>query len=274
MSPINPFEDNDFFIRPDDINLRTDSQVPDQYDNRGNDTKAEELSEISVQLIDIDTAIIKYMTDIIKPTVTSLEQTKIDVPVMYANPERWKSVRRDGVLRDRFNKLQIPLILIRRLNMIKNSLNIPINTFLEKDFASVGWNPRNKYDRFAIQNRIHPSQRFVSVVYPDYYDIDYEVVIWSDFQVQMNEIVQQISFQVENYWGERDKYKFRTSVREYTNISDLPDMSDRLVRSQFVMRVNAYILPESYINKYWHRSTTNKNVFSIKKVIVEEKFIE
>ena len=251
-------------------NLRTDADTPEEYRNRGLDTKAEELSKISVSLVDIDTAIIKYMDDVIQPFVVQ-DELKVQVPILYANPERWKNTRKDGVLRDTRGKLQIPLIMIKRDNIRKNTLNNPINKYLERDFYSTSWNPRNKYDRFAIQNGINESKRYVSVMYPDFYDVQYSCMIWTEYQQQMNLLVEQISFEVENYCGENNKYKFKTSVEEYTNSVELPQRSDRIVRSEFRMTVKAYLLPEATIDKYGKPIDTNMVRFTNKKLVVTER---
>ena len=251
-------------------NLRTDADTPEEYRNRGLDTKAEELSKISVSLVDIDTAIIKYMDDVIQPFVVQ-DELKVQVPILYANPERWKNTRKDGVLRDTRGKLQIPLIMIKRDNIRKNTLNNPINKYLERDFYSTSWNPRNKYDRFAIQNGIKESKKYVAVMYPDFYDVTYSCMIWTEYQQQMNLLVEQISFEVENYWGENNKYKFKTSVEEYTNSVELPQRSDRIVRSEFRMTVKAYLLPEATIDKYGKPIDTNMVRFTNKKLVVTER---
>ena len=117
-------------------NLRTDADSPETYRNRGRDTQAEESSNISVSLVDIDTAIIKYMDDVIQPFVTQ-DELKVSVPILYANPERWKSTRKDGVFRDVRGKLQIPLIMIKRDSIIlqhgtleTNMIGLPYKTVL------------------------------------------------------------------------------------------------------------------------------------------------
>ena len=251
-------------------NLRTDADNPETHRNRGLDTQAEESSNISVSLVDIDTAIIRYMDDVIQPFVTQ-DELKISVPILYANPERWKSTRKDGVYRDVRGKLQIPLIMIKRDSIAKNALNNPVNKYLERDFHSTTWNPRNKYDRFAIQNGVTPSKRFVTVMYPDFYDVEYSCMIWTEYQQQMNGLVEQISFEVENYWGEEDKFKFKTSVQEYRNSVQLPQGADRLVRSEFRMLVKAYLLPKDTIDKHGKPMDSNMVRFSNKKLVISEK---
>lgn len=253
-------------------NLRKDAKYVEESQNRGLDTKSNDSPKVSIELLDIDTAIIKYMTDVIQPYVIQ-DGNKVLVPIMYANPERWKTIRKDGVLRDKFDKLQIPLLAIKRTKLAKNKLNNPINKYLERDFSSVSWNKQNAYDRFAVQNGIKPSKQYVSVVYPDFYDITYECMIWTDFQQQMNSLLEQISFETENYWGDTTQYKFKTSVTEFDSDVTLPEKADRLVRTNFSMKVQAYLLPESYVDKYGKPASTNKIRFTTKKIVFEEKIV-
>jgi len=48
------------------VNIDTAAENSKKYKNRGLDIKAEEPSRISISLVDIDTAIIKYMDDVIQ----------------------------------------------------------------------------------------------------------------------------------------------------------------------------------------------------------------
>lgn len=255
-----------------DAKLVKNAQVNGQFPNRGHDTKNEIDGRISVSLIDIDTTIIQYMENVIQPYVTQ-DGNKITVPVMYGNPERWKNIRKDGVLRDVRGKLQIPLLVITRTGLVKNSMNSPVNKYHGRDFHPLQWNPRNKYDRFAVINGITESKKFVSVMYPDYYDLTYDCVVWTEYMAQMNQLIEQISFEVENYWGDKEQYKFKTSVKEFKNTVELPEKRDRLVRSEFSMTVKAYLLPENTVDKYGRPIDTNQTRFTNKKIIINEKII-
>ena len=53
----------------------------------------------SITLKDVDTAVLGYIKNVIKPKVSEAD-TNVDVNVMYGNEERWKSVRKRGIMRD------------------------------------------------------------------------------------------------------------------------------------------------------------------------------
>lgn len=235
--------------------------------NRGFDTKPIEgvTAPVTVGLHTIDSAILKYLQEKIRPVVTQ-DNKQIQVPVIYGNPERWKSVQEDGAIRDKNGKILLPIIMVRRTGMEKNKIFSPVNKYQQYVFKS-GWNPRNIYDKFAALNRITPSEVYHSSMVPDHYNISYEAMIWTEYMEQMNRLVENISFESYEYWGERNNYKFLAKIDSYDQITDLPRASDRLVRNKFNINVRAYILPESALDRNGSRAMTTKLEFSPKKVV-------
>ena len=67
---------------------------------------------------DVDFAIISYIRDVLKLQVTENGQM-IDVPVMYANGEKWAQVQAKGYMRDRKGKIMTPVLSIRRGSIIE-----------------------------------------------------------------------------------------------------------------------------------------------------------
>ena len=54
----------------------------------------------TITLKDIDESVINHIKNIMKPVVKEAGEV-IKVPILYGNEERWKAVRKNGVLRDR-----------------------------------------------------------------------------------------------------------------------------------------------------------------------------
>ena len=77
----------------------------------------------SIGLEDIDNAMVFYLENVIKPTVT-LNNRQIEVPVIYGSPERWKSMQADGFYRDRDGKTMVPLVMIKRGTIVFPSLSL------------------------------------------------------------------------------------------------------------------------------------------------------
>ena len=252
---------------PDELTKQVvDNVKPTETQNRALDTKTDNGdAPVMVTLMTIDDALMKYLMDRIKP-ITTQDGKSVKVPIIYGNPERWKSVQKDGVLRDKFNKIQLPIIMLRRTTMKKSKVNSPVNKYLDHSFET-GWNRYNPYDRFAAVNSIKPVKQYVTTVTPDYFDLTYECMIWTEYMEQMNRIVEQVSFEDDEYWGERGKYKFRTEIKEYKMDTVLPSIQDRLVRTTFTLNVHAYLLPERMLDKYGKIMQTSQKRFSTKKIV-------
>lgn len=226
---------------------------------------------LSVGLYTIDSAILKYLQTKIRPVV-SQDGKQIPVPIIYGNPERWKSVQRDGMFRDTNGKIQLPIMMIRRTGMQKNSINNPTNKY-QTYTAQSRWNARNIYDRFTVLNRITPSQQYYSITIPDYYDVSYDVMVWTEYMEQMNKLIENISFESNEYWGENNNFKFIAKIDRFDQTTDVQATADRMVRNKFTITVKAYILPESELNRDGNRQQTTKLQHSIKKVVFNTEVV-
>ena len=251
--------------RKEPVQVVNDAQQQKLVQNRANDTAIGDTPKIAVTLYTIDNAILKYMNERIKPVVTQ-NGNAVKVPVIYGDPERCKSAQRDGVMRDSIGKIQLPMIVIRRTGMKKSIINSPINKYLERTFET-GWNRRNPYDQFAVANGITPSKEYLTTTLPDYYEITYRCIIWTEYMEQMNSVVENVSFETDQYWGDQNNYKFRTSVKSFEPLTELPISEDRVVRTQFDMTVYAYLLPDTQLDRFNNRTQTNQKRYSIKKTV-------
>jgi len=64
--------------------------------NRGEARRRDKLEQknVEVTLMDHDAAIMYYFKETISPTVVE-QGEEIKVPIMYANPERWKTIQKN-----------------------------------------------------------------------------------------------------------------------------------------------------------------------------------
>ena len=93
-----------------------DSKPPQKKPiNRGAITRRDDddIKDIYIGIQDHDEAIAYYFNNVIKPSIIKNDE-RIAVPLVYGNPERWKSVQRDGYYRDKEGKIQTPLIMFKR----------------------------------------------------------------------------------------------------------------------------------------------------------------
>jgi hypothetical protein len=245
-----------------------DSQVIRDVDNRGRDNKldAEDQSPIQITLMSIDETIVNYLNDSIKPTVIDNETVRI-VPVLYGTPERWSTFRKDGIIRDPISdKAQTPVIMLRRTGVERDKMTNPSNKYLETAYET-GWNRRNAYDKFAVLNNIRPSRQFHAIIIPDYVTISYDVVLWTEYESQMSDLVGQIQVEGDEYWGTRNGFKFRVRIDGFDSQTDLEATQDRIVRTTFSMKVSAYLVPDRMV-KNFKLSPTTRKTYTAKKLVV------
>ena len=109
----------------------------------------------SITLKDVDTAILTHVKKVMKPIVREANET-FKIPVYYGNEERWKAVRKRGVLRDKNDSLILPLIMLKRTEVSRNDLSGQsfAHDIQNKHISVVRnarWSKDNQYDRFSVQ---------------------------------------------------------------------------------------------------------------------------
>lgn len=233
--------------------------------------KTDKVKDISVGLQDIDYAIKYYFDNVIKPTVV-LDGQLHPVHVEYASPERWKSVQADGYYRDSNGKVNVPLIIYKRTNVEKNrSLGNKIdgnNASLFQVFET-RYNQRNQYDNFSVlTNRIPNKQYYVSVV-PDYVTVTYDVVVFTNYVEQNNKIIEAIEYASDSYWGDENRWHFRTMLDSLATTTTINTGEDRFAQTTITLRTYGYLLPDSINAKLSKQSiaySTSQVVFGIEVV--------
>jgi hypothetical protein len=216
--------------------------------NRAQQLSQNRENKVGITLYDIDFAMMEYMTDVVIPDVEE-NGTKVKVPLIYGNPERWKAASKDGFIRDVRGKIQIPLVMYKRnsiarddsfANTMNRSVSYPTLT---------KYNKKQKYDKFSIMNGVNPNVEAFNVSIPDYVTVSYEVMIWTNFTEHMNKIVEAFQYATDEYWGDKKKYKFRVRIDSFDNQTEVGEGTERIVRTTFTMAVNAYLLPAEFDNR-------------------------
>ena len=205
----------------------------------------------------IDEAIFYYFENIINPSVIS-NGDMVDVPVIYGSGERWKLAQKDGFYRDKNGKVQTPLVMLKRESIEKrrdlgNKLdaNAPqlYITHQEK------YTKKNSYDRFALLNNKIPQKEFTATVVPDYVNLTYNGIIWTDYISQLNKIIEAVNYASDSYWGDSEKFKFMAMIDSFNNINELSGDDGRIVRANFSLKLQGYIVPDNVQKKLKEQNT-------------------
>lgn len=212
-----------------------------QLSFKGDDTKP-----FTLGIQDIDETIYYYFTEVIKPFVIQNGQ-RIAVPIVYGNPEKWKSIQKDGYYRDKNGAIMTPLLVFKRDDLTKvrnigNKLdaNHPnlYSSFVKK------YSPKNLYDNFSVLNNAVPQKQQYAIVIPDYVAIKYSCVIYTYYVEQMNKIVEAINYASDSYWGDPARFKFRAMIDSFNTAVEVVDGRDRAVKSTFDIKLNGYLIPD------------------------------
>ncbi len=200
----------------------------------------------SVGIKDIDEAVFYYFNNIIKPFVFQNGERR-SVPIIYGNPERWKSYQRDGYYRDKGGSVMLPIIVIKRNTIAKDR-----STYNKLDSNSPnlygtfqkGFNPKNTYNNFNLLNNRIPTKQFNTVVVPDYLDITYSCIIQTYYMEQLNKIIESVEYASDSYWGDPERFKFNARVDSFSTAAEVTAGQDRLVKSNFDINLRGYIVPD------------------------------
>lgn len=243
-------------IQPYDSRGKVPVSDPKSRANQRSFTDSD-VKTFSVGLKDIDEAIVHYFEKVIRPIVNQ-NGISLSVPILYGSPERWVSVQKDGYYRDKNGKIQVPLIMYKRDSVEKNRMlgnkldaNVPLNFGIyEKKYSK-----KNVYDKFSLlQNRI-PVKEYYGVIIPDYVNITYNCILFTEYVEQMNKLIEAINYASDAYWGDKERYQFRAMIDTYTPTVEVVQGQDRVVKTTFTIKLLGYIIPDS-INA--HIGNSNK----------------
>jgi hypothetical protein len=227
--------------------------------NRGHDVsmRGEVFNDLTVGIEDINDAVLYYFNQVIRPYVIE-DGSKVNVPVYYANPERWKASQSDGMYRDTEGKIIFPVIVVNRTNIEKvrtigNKLDgneIHNYAVYEKRYSA-----KNHYDNFCVLTNRIPVKEYLNVAIPDYYRMTYACSIYTSFVQDLDRIIEAIGQYSYSYWGKEGKFKFMAMIDSFNSRTEITQGNDRVIVSNFDLTLNGYITPKD-INK--HMATRSK----------------
>jgi hypothetical protein len=227
---------------------------------------------ISIGLKDIDSSILYYLENVIRPTVTQNDR-QISVPIIYGSPERWKSMQADGFYRDKNGKTMVPLVMFKRDSFTKNNTlgnKLDGNRVQNVQYFETQYSKRNVYDNFGVLRNQLPQKEYILGIIPDYIDVTYSLSIFTDYVDQANEITEAIEFAARSYWGDPERFMFRANIDTFNTPVLLENGSDRANRTTMNVLVNGYIIPKG-INAA--QAGPSPKSYNVTKTIIKETVI-
>jgi hypothetical protein len=261
----------DPFVSPETNESYGDPNIPSNFDqftankqsgvsfNRSEQMsfKGDTSKPFTVGLQDIDESIMFYFQNVIRPFVYQ-NGTRIEVPIIYGSPEKWKSVQKDGYYKDKNGAIMAPLIMFRRDTIDKNrSLTNKLDSNSPNLYTSwkKSYNGKNSYSNFNVLTNRVPVDQFLVNVVPDYVTLTYSCTIQTYYMDQLNKIIEAINYASDSYWGDPERFKFKASIDSYSTAVEISDNSNRMVKGTFTIKLFGYVIPD----------TIQKDLTAIKK---------
>lgn len=225
---------------------------------------------IGITLYDIDFAVKSFIEQTMQLSVEDNGES-VPVPVLYANSEKWASIQRNGYLKDKKGKTLVPLITFRRsgVNMKSEMRRNKVATTNQLGYViKPKYSVNTPYDRWSSlygANNKTPQEYYVTPI-PDYVDITYDFISWTEYQNQLNYLVEQFVYFTGQSFGERNSLKFATNVDSFTMEDNNTTGQDRVIRSSFQITVHGYLLPKNVGTQ-----VTTKRVVSMNKVTFQQE---
>jgi len=261
----------DPFVSPETNESYGDPNIPSNFDqftankqsgvsfNRSEQMsfKGDTSKPFTVGLQDIDESIMFYFQNVIRPFVYQ-NGTRIEVPIIYGSPEKWKSVQKDGYYKDKNGAIMAPLIMFRRDTIDKNrSLTNKLDSNSPNLYTSwkKSYNGKNSYSNFNVLTNRVPVDQFLVNVVPDYVTLTYSCTIQTYYMDQLNKIIEAVNYASDSYWGDPERFKFKASIDSYSTAVEISDNSNRMVKGTFTIKLFGYVIPD----------TIQKDLTAIKK---------
>jgi len=208
--------------------------------------KDDSTKPFSIGIKDIDESIMYYFNNVIKPSVLQNGE-RVEVPIIYGSPERWKSIQKDAYYRDKKGAIMMPIIMFKRDSLAKNrTLANKLDANMPNLYTSwqKAYNTKNMYSNFAALNNRIPVKEYIANVVPDYVTLTYSCVIQTYYVEQLNKIIEAINYASDSYWGNPERFKFKALIDSFTTITELQQSQERLVKGTFNLKMHGYIVPD------------------------------
>jgi hypothetical protein len=248
-----------------------------------------------VRIENVDQAVADYFDKKLDIQV-DVERGRRKVPVTWATGERWKIIRKNK-FRDENGTLILPLISIKRTDIDKTpgfgglGQETPSITIRKEIHPKTG-NIQNLVKKrrasgFYVQKQ-DPVYSVLTIPFPDFSTLTYEISIWCQYETQMNEIIEKIFHNYEykqtssfvmpmDYDGKLPKgdgYYFvgfrEGNVTPQSNTEDFTDQ-ERIIKYTYTMKTPAYLILDPKDEPLTYGKDRESKDSTGKKVVYEEQ---
>lgn len=252
--------------------------------NRYDDKKGRyEIKPTTIETV--DQAVFDYFDKKLAIKVDT-ERGREQVPTLFVGGERWKLIRKNN-FRDENGTLILPIIAIKRVDIDRTPGFGGMAQEVPEVVVSRVIHPKSSNLQSLVKARkvkgfpeVTPPviREYLTIPYPDFCQVFYEIMIWSQYQQQMNEILEKIFYNYDfrdsfvmpvDYDGKNPKgggYYFvgfrEGNVTPQGNQEDFTDQ-ERIIQYMYNLKVSAYLMmdPKDETLSYGKDSEGKKVVY-------------
>jgi hypothetical protein len=224
------------------------------------------------------------------------EKGRKRVQCIFATGERWKLIRKNN-FRDENGTLILPLISIRRFDIdrtpgfggmaqevpevVVSSVIHPKTSVLQN---AIDARKEKGYFSYTRKNKV--VREYFTIPYPDFATVYYEIAIWTQYQSQMNEILERIFYAYDHrdsfvmpvdYDGDKPKgnsYYFvgfrEGNVTPQENTQDFTDQ-ERIIKYVYNIKTPAYFMLDPDDEALSHGKNMGEKGSDGKKVVYKKQ---
>jgi len=253
--------------------------LPDNFDFAmlppGGDYDLKEIGMLASSIETIDYAITSWLKEDLKLSARTNEGFK-EVPVLWQTPERSFQVKHEKSLRDSGGALKLPLISIERTGIVKDPnrkgsyqaqkysddkngrtgrmvIARKIVQDKTRNFAvALGsrTNSGGKLQRYSPRINKKIVMKTLSIPIPVYINVDYKIVIKSEYQTQMNSLVEPFmtrTGQINAFLMHRNGHTYEAFIQQgFTHNNNMSNLEEnlRMFTSEITIKVLGYLIGE------------------------------
>ena len=239
----------------------------------------------TVRLEDADSSVYNYFDKKISIHVDT-DKGRSKVPVIFASGERWKMIRDNKGLRDENGTLILPLVSVRRTMVERTpgfggmAQEVPSITISKRIHEKTG-NMQNLVKTRTMfgftEKKRDPVIETMTIPYPDFCTLFYEITLWTQYQAQMNEILEKIFYNynirdsfvmpLEYEEGQPKKGFYFVGFRDGTlpsqsNVEEFTSQ-ERIIKYTYNIKIPTYLIlnPKDETLSYGRDESGNKVVY-------------
>lgn len=162
----------------------------------------------------VDSAVFDYFDKKIELNIYK-DDVPYKVPVFFATGERWAVIRKSN-FRDSHGTLILPVVSIRRLDILRDTemggmtsaqKHITISNVIHPKNSNLQNLIKARKDRgFVVPSEKPPIIETLTIPFPDFSTIQYEIVFWTQFTTQMNDLLEKVFYNYANVGGRVDSF--------------------------------------------------------------------